>query len=347
VQRKAHEGIERPQLALIQTTGAGGPDLSNGTISVDELGSVLRSLGQNPTAAELRDMVNEIDVNGNGTIDFPEFLSMMARKCKDTDSEGEILEAFKVFDKDGSGFISAGELRHIMSNLGENLTDEEMAELIREAGGDGTSAVETADAPPVTVTSTRPIYSRIVSTRTVRRTRRDYPDSVITIARAQTASGSFRLTPELGALLAGGSTPGAAAAVGLREAEGMAAVRDACKREGKVETINEDELILWVTVLCLRALRNRFGSRQAEWILVADKAVSWLSGYDARKVQTLEIAADAALASRLIGDDGTEEFEETEEKMVKTGEETVEEVLLARLPGKINYQEFVRMMMSK
>jgi len=49
---------------------------------------------------------------GNGTIDFPEFLTMMARKMKDTDSEEEIREAFRVFDKDGNGFISAAELRY-------------------------------------------------------------------------------------------------------------------------------------------------------------------------------------------------------------------------------------------
>ena len=70
----------------------------------------MRSLGQNPTEAELQDMVNEIDADGDGTIDFPEFLTMMARKMKDTDSEEEIKEAFRVFDKDGNGFISAAEL---------------------------------------------------------------------------------------------------------------------------------------------------------------------------------------------------------------------------------------------
>jgi hypothetical protein len=64
-----------------------------------------------------------VDADGNGTIDFPEFLTMMARKMKDTDSAEEIKEAFKVFDKDGNGFISAAELRHIMTNLGEKLTD--------------------------------------------------------------------------------------------------------------------------------------------------------------------------------------------------------------------------------
>ena len=79
---------------------------------------MMRSLGQNPTEAELQDMINEVDADGNGTIDFPEFLTMMARKMRDTDSEEEIKEAFKVFDKDGNGYISAAELRHVMTNLG-------------------------------------------------------------------------------------------------------------------------------------------------------------------------------------------------------------------------------------
>lgn len=65
----------------------------------------------------------------------------MARKMKDTDSEEEIREAFRVFDKDGNGFISAAELRHVMTNLGEKLTDEEVDEMIREADIDGDGQV--------------------------------------------------------------------------------------------------------------------------------------------------------------------------------------------------------------
>ena len=53
-----------------------------GTITTKELGTVMRSLGQNPTEAELQDMINEVDADGNGTIDFPEFLSLMAKKMK-------------------------------------------------------------------------------------------------------------------------------------------------------------------------------------------------------------------------------------------------------------------------
>merc|ERR1712048_1157190 len=113
----------------------------DGTITTKELGTVMRSLGQNPTEAELQDMINEVDADGNGTIDFPEFLSLMARKMKDTDTEEELIEAFKVFDRDGNGFISAAELRHVMTNLGEKLTDEEVDEMIREADVDGDGQV--------------------------------------------------------------------------------------------------------------------------------------------------------------------------------------------------------------
>ncbi|RMX56258.1 hypothetical protein pdam_00011428 [Pocillopora damicornis] len=89
----------------------------------------------------MADQLTEEQIAGNGTIDFPEFLTMMARKMKDTDSEEEIREAFRVFDKDGNGFISAAELRHVMTNLGEKLTDEEVDEMIREADIDGDGQV--------------------------------------------------------------------------------------------------------------------------------------------------------------------------------------------------------------
>ncbi|EAW89094.1 hCG1642349, isoform CRA_a, partial [Homo sapiens] len=81
-------------------------------------------------------MINEVDADGNRT-DSPEFLTMMARKMKDTQSEEEIREAFLVFDKDGNGYISAAELCHVMTNPGEKLTDDKVDEMIREAGIDG------------------------------------------------------------------------------------------------------------------------------------------------------------------------------------------------------------------
>nr|AFQ60633.1 Nano-lantern_Ca2+_CaM-2G [synthetic construct] len=136
-----HDQLTEEQIAEFKEAFSLFDKDGDGTITTKELGTVMRSLGQNPTEAELQDMINEVDADGNGTIYFPEFLTMMARKMKDTDSEEEIREAFRVFDKDGNGYISAAELRHVMTNLGEKLTDEEVDEMIREADIDGDGQV--------------------------------------------------------------------------------------------------------------------------------------------------------------------------------------------------------------
>lgn len=111
--------------------------VGGGTITTKDLQSLMRSLGQNPTEEELQDMINEVDCDGIGTIDFPDFLEMQARKMKDTDTEEELVEAFRVFDTRGDGFISAAELRQVMTNLGEALDQDEIDEMIREADVDG------------------------------------------------------------------------------------------------------------------------------------------------------------------------------------------------------------------
>ncbi|XP_004411877.1 PREDICTED: calmodulin-like protein 3 [Odobenus rosmarus divergens] len=108
----------------------------DGVITTQELGTVMRSLGQNPTEAELRDTVGEIDRDGNGSVDFPKFLGIMARQLRGRDSEEQIREAFRVFDKDGNGLVSAAELRHVMTRLGEKLSDDEVDEMIRAADVD-------------------------------------------------------------------------------------------------------------------------------------------------------------------------------------------------------------------
>jgi calmodulin len=73
---------------------------------------------------------------------------MMARKMKDTDSEEEIREAFKVFDRDNNGFISAAELRHVMTSIGEKLSDDEVDEMIREADQDGDGRIDCMNSLP-------------------------------------------------------------------------------------------------------------------------------------------------------------------------------------------------------
>ena len=83
----------------------------DGSITSKELETVMRSLGQNPTEHELQDLINDVDSDQDGSIDFNEFLAMMSKKLKETDFDEEIKEAFKVFDKNGDGYISAAELK--------------------------------------------------------------------------------------------------------------------------------------------------------------------------------------------------------------------------------------------
>lgn len=69
----------------------------DGSITASELGVVMKGMGQNPTDTELQQMINEVDADGNGKIDFAEFVTLMARKMNNTDKDSEIFEAFKVF----------------------------------------------------------------------------------------------------------------------------------------------------------------------------------------------------------------------------------------------------------
>ncbi|CAO3591805.1 unnamed protein product [Absidia cylindrospora] len=113
----------------------------NGYIDTKELGAVMKSLNQNANEAELKDMINEADADGNGTMDFNEFISHGQYgddlKRRDTDAVQELLEAFHVFDKDGNNYISADELRQVMISVGERLSEQELDEMIREADVDG------------------------------------------------------------------------------------------------------------------------------------------------------------------------------------------------------------------
>ena len=130
----ANEQLTAEQIAEFREAFSLFDKDGDGTITTSELGTVMRSLGTNPTAVELQDMINEVDADGNGTVNFPEFLTMCSRKMKDTDCEEELAEAFSVFDRNGRGVVSIDEMKHVMSSLGERLSDAELEEMVQMAG---------------------------------------------------------------------------------------------------------------------------------------------------------------------------------------------------------------------
>ena len=97
---------------------------------------MLASLGQDMHETEVRRIMEEMDVDGNGEISFAEFLALLARRLMHSDNEEEIYEAFKVFDTDKDGEISANELMVVLTSLGEKLTPQECQEIIQLADED-------------------------------------------------------------------------------------------------------------------------------------------------------------------------------------------------------------------
>ncbi|KAL5059616.1 hypothetical protein RYX36_031220 [Vicia faba] len=82
---------------------------NDGFITADELTVAIRTLDGNPRKEEIQNMISEMDIDGKGCIDFEEFLNIMSRKIKENMSD-ELKEAFKVFDRDQDGYISAREV---------------------------------------------------------------------------------------------------------------------------------------------------------------------------------------------------------------------------------------------
>jgi len=113
--------------AVFDTDGAG-------VINTRKLFRVMRALGQNPTEAEVQDLIDAVDDDGNGTIELEEFVSMMAQKVKEPDSEDDLKQAFKVFDSKHGGGITSDDLQAILSSMGQSeLTQQQVQEMIEQA----------------------------------------------------------------------------------------------------------------------------------------------------------------------------------------------------------------------
>merc|ERR1712205_72023 len=109
---------------------------ASGMIDVRELKVAIRALGFEVKNEELKKMVTDVDNDGNGTIEFVEFLQMMTGKMGEKDSREDIEKVFKLFD-DNTNKISFRNLARVAEELGENIDDEELQDMINQADRDG------------------------------------------------------------------------------------------------------------------------------------------------------------------------------------------------------------------
>mmetsp|Transcript_16653 Transcript_16653/g.41024 ORF Transcript_16653/g.41024 Transcript_16653/m.41024 type:complete len:201 (-) Transcript_16653:297-899(-) len=108
----------------------------DGYISREELASLMKSTGQFnkiPDEEELQRILDDADQNGDGEVDFDEFLEIMSRPPS---LKEEIKGAFEVFDTSERGFFDFGDIKEVMLSIGENITDDEALSMFREADVD-------------------------------------------------------------------------------------------------------------------------------------------------------------------------------------------------------------------
>lgn len=103
---------------------------ADGLIHINDIPTLIRSLGVNPTEQELMQMFKGKE---DSSLTFDEFVKLVGPKCGSVDQQAELNKAFKTFDRDNNGTVSTGELKHVLLNLGEKLSEDEVTELMAVA----------------------------------------------------------------------------------------------------------------------------------------------------------------------------------------------------------------------
>merc|ERR1711962_1664717 len=115
-------------------------------LSADDLDEIMRAMGFRPSKEELQELLEEIDEDGSGQIEFAEFCQLCATSLVgDPDIETmkrELKDAFRIYDKEGLGYITTETLRELIGELLAPLTDEELDGIIEELDEDGSGSMD-------------------------------------------------------------------------------------------------------------------------------------------------------------------------------------------------------------
>uniref|UniRef100_A0A452T1L1 Calmodulin like 6 n=2 Tax=Ursus TaxID=9639 RepID=A0A452T1L1_URSMA len=115
----------------------------NGEVKTGELERLMSLLGINPTKSELASMAKDVDRDNKGFFNCDSFLALMGIYWeKAQNQEGELRAAFRVFDKEGKGYIDWDTLKYVLMNAGEPLNEVEAEQMMKEADKDGDGTID-------------------------------------------------------------------------------------------------------------------------------------------------------------------------------------------------------------
>ncbi|XP_017133354.2 calmodulin-2 [Drosophila elegans] len=103
-----------------------------GWVSIKQLGGVMRALGEMLTEAEIYQLANECSSDFGGQVQFKDFLYVMSKRLEEENSLVSLKTAFKIFDRNEVNYFTTAEIRTIMTNLGEKMSDEDLNEMFQD-----------------------------------------------------------------------------------------------------------------------------------------------------------------------------------------------------------------------
>jgi len=137
-------GLEADQVLVLKRCFDGFAD-EEGAIPAVNVGNILALMGMKVKPSALREIIEEIDEDGSGLLEFGEFCQLAAKFLVEEDEEAlkrELKEAFRIYDKDCMGYISTDTLKEILHELDTKLTDEDIDNIIEEVDEDGSGTLD-------------------------------------------------------------------------------------------------------------------------------------------------------------------------------------------------------------
>ncbi|XP_059612590.1 troponin C [Phlebotomus argentipes] len=133
------------QIAVLQKAFNSFDAQKTGSISTETVAEILRLMGQPFNSKILAELIDEVDEDKSGRLEFNEFVQLAAKFIVEEDAEAmqkELREAFRLYDKEGNGYIPTTCLREILRELDDQLTEHELDIMIEEIDSDGSGTVD-------------------------------------------------------------------------------------------------------------------------------------------------------------------------------------------------------------